>query len=248
MRLSVSSTSLVSTLALLLLLHSPKRASGNSCGYRSVKLRPPTTAWLARFRQRRAPKTTTFEEEKVALVHPTPELHSSHGVTIPQPFVTKKNQAKVLVSSSIELPFDIETAFDAFADVTRQPTWSPWLHQVVYIDCDDDDTKSNLYKESLWKIRALGLTISWRAKNTPATQRPTVIEWESTKGLKNGGIVKFHPLDSDRTLMSLEMTFRAPAIVRGSSFLVGFIEQQMLRPTLRNFRQVIVTQDLQRDA
>jgi len=144
---------------------------------------------------------------------------------------------KIVVSSDIELPVPANIAYDAFANLPRQPTWSPWLQSVEYINDKQDETK--------WKMKYLGLSVSWNAIST-RQERPNIIEWKSTSGLQNFGRVHFKSID-DKTYMTMTMTFVAPKFIvkvcgRGSR-LSKMVENRMIKKTLANFRDVVVNHD-----
>jgi uncharacterized membrane protein len=88
--------------------------------------------------------------------------------------------------------------------------------------------------------------LSWNAIST-RVERPNVIEWESTSGMKNFGRVDFEPTSSG-TLMTMTMTFCAPRAVaklfRRSNAMAEFVQNRMLRTTLVNFRDIVLEHDL----
>lgn len=154
------------------------------------------------------------------------------------------------VSASIVLPFEAETAFSAFTDLPRQPTWSTWLHSVTYIeDGLNQQTECGIpLKETKWTMQwKKAFRFSWKSKMT-ALERPSLIKWESTSGLKNYGQIEFNSLSEQDTEMKLTMKFIAPRIVasmmRRSDKIKHFMEENMLDPTLVNFRRIVLEQDL----
>lgn len=166
----------------------------------------------------------------------------------------------ILVSSSIDLPFPAEVAFDAFADLPRQPTWSPWLRSVEYVDDLESASICEIsgvpLREAKWTMGYRGLRFSWNAVST-VLERPGRIDWESTSGLKNFGTVTFvdceqggDGLDSvtAKTKMTLSMKFRAPRVVasllRRSDSIAALMEEKMLKKTLHLFREVVIAEDL----
>ena len=170
----------------------------------------------------------------------------THGVGCPS---TRRSMArtddtleggskKIIVSSEMDIDVPIEMAYDAFRDLPRQPSWSPWLRSVEYLDGDAN--------KSLWKMKYLGLTISWKAKNTNL-QRPNLIEWESVSGLKNYGRVEFEKLTPQFTRMRFVMTFEPPRVVGSlvgkSKKIRNIVEEKMLQKTLQNFRNIIVAEN-----
>lgn len=154
---------------------------------------------------------------------------------------SKQKKNHIQVSSTIDLPFSAEIAFDAFSNLPRQASWSPWLKSVEYIDEASIETK--------WTMQSiLGISYSWNAIST-RLERPQVIEWESTKGLRNWGKVKFIPQSKDVTSMQLTLTFVAPRIVarffrKRDGGLSRMVQTRIVGRTLRNFRRVVLAEDV----
>jgi uncharacterized membrane protein len=171
-------------------------------------------------------------------VHDVQEQSNSHS-----------KEKEIIVTSTIKLPFSAHTAFDAFSDLTRQPTWSHWLKSVQYIHGDGDPS----YPTTKWTLGWRGFTFSWIAKSTKLV-RPHVIEWESISGLKNRGTVKFvelngsHSKEDHKTEMELTLIFMTPRIVstmfHNSGRIKSMIETSVIQKTLVNFRDVVIQQDL----
>jgi uncharacterized membrane protein len=151
----------------------------------------------------------------------------------------ESNKRRIDIVSSVELPFSAEIAFQAYSDLTRQPSWSSWLHSVEY----DPSTEG----ASIWTMKAMGVKYSWTAVST-AMEPPNVIAWKSTSGLQNFGRVEFHSTSPDTTIMNLQMMFLAPravsALFRKSNKLAKFAEQHMIRASLEEFREVVLQNDV----
>jgi uncharacterized membrane protein len=159
----------------------------------------------------------------------------------------------IVITSSIELPFPAETAYDAFSDLRRQPSWSPWLRSVEYINDDGtaaDEEKTTL--STLWTLKMSGFQFSWTAIETK-NERPTTIQWESTSGLKNFGTVRFEPMGdpsspTTTTLMTMNLSFVTPKVIaalfRRSKKIQSIVEEKMIRTSMASFRDVVVEDDL----
>lgn len=148
---------------------------------------------------------------------------------------------QISISSEIILPFSAELAFDTFADLPRQPEWSPWLKSVEYTS-----SSSSSSTETLWKMkRFLGIVgYSWTASTT-RLERPHHIHWKSTKGIRNFGRVQFVNGDTpNNTLMKLTMSVQVPRIVArilgGQSRVARYVQVALIRKTLIYFRDVVL--------
>jgi uncharacterized membrane protein len=170
----------------------------------------------------------------------------------------------IQVSSRLALPFSAAVAFDAFSDLPRQSSWSPWLQSVEYVTTADrtSASSSTTANETKWTMRSvLGVSYSWHSRTTQL-DRPHVIAWESVRGLPNWGRVEFHnrPADDDkdgnsshaeRCDMQLTLTFQTPRLVarffgKEDGRLTRLVQNRIVAQTLRNFRQVVWTHDLAR--
>jgi uncharacterized membrane protein len=158
---------------------------------------------------------------------------------------------KIEISSQIDLPFSPEVAYDAYSDLTRQSSWSYWLHSVEYLGNDREQSK--------WTMKFMGLKYSWTAIATK-NERPHTIQWESTSGLRNFGTVHFEQqpstsnddggITTPNTQMKMQMTFVAPRAVsllfRRSKRLASFVQAKMITASMLEFRQVVLEVDLNR--
>ena len=147
------------------------------------------------------------------------------------------------VTSEVKLPFSQEVAFDAYSDLTRQPSWSSWLHSVEYMDESRERSK--------WTMKFMGIKYSWTAIAL-RNERPFLIQWQSTTGLQNFGTVKFLSQKDDEThptLMTMRMAFVAPraaaAVFRKSKALANFVKDKMITDSMVNFRDAVLRVDMQ---
>lgn len=141
----------------------------------------------------------------------------------------------IQVSSEIDLPFSVETAFTAYSDLQRQSTWSDWLTSVEYIS----------EEESLWKMNFFGFRYSWKSATVNLIP-PHVMEWESTSGLRNFGRVDLRATSENSSHMKVTMTLQPPRVVRrftatgrGDNPACRLVENRMLKPSLENFRDIV---------
>lgn len=152
------------------------------------------------------------------------------------------DEKMILIKSSLSLPFSAEKAFDAYSDLPRQPTWSPWLHKVEYLNKTTGESK--------WTMKFFGFKFSWTAINL-VQERPRIIQWKSTSGLANYGTVTFDKQNDGGTKMNLTMKLQAPRIAvkafSKSKQLSQFIEQRMVGASLLEFRDVIMDAEMEQE-
>lgn len=167
----------------------------------------------------------------------------------------------VSASVSTQLPFCSTVAFDAFSDLPRQPSWAPWLRSVTYIDEVNNDssrayasnkTESTVQsdlplRETLWTLRLRRINFSWRAISTQL-ERPYLIQWESTSGIRNRGKVEFIDITEESCHMIITMSFVMPRVLvkifQRSNVVQNIFSDQMLGGMLERFRYVVMTEDL----
>merc|ERR1712238_437071 len=166
-----------------------------------------------------------------------------------------KDERRVLsVSVSTDLPFSSSVAYDAFSDLPRSPSWMPWLRSVIYLDesisnnvtaGSNDGTSS---RETKWTMQWKGFNFSWNAISTKQ-ERPNLIEWESTSGIRNKGTVEFIDKKDETCQMALTMSLVMPRLLiklfnKFPSLLEKFFRDKMLADTLKRFRNVVMKEDL----
>jgi uncharacterized membrane protein len=156
----------------------------------------------------------------------------------------------IQVSASVELPFPRAVAYDAFADLSRQSTYSPWLQSVEYVN-----GKRNVVGAlTRWKLSYLGLRFSWNAICTVVDPQNGIVEWKSISGLSNQGRVVFseHPAeDGGRSSSIMHMTMcvsmpRIAARLVGQGQLASLFEKHILENTIQNFRHIVAENDWKR--
>lgn len=148
----------------------------------------------------------------------------------------------IVVSAALELPFPKRVAYDAFSDLSRQSTYSPWLKSVEYIEGE----RNSVGSKTRWKLNYLGLRFTWKSISTLQDPQNGVIEWESITGLQNNGRVTFQELDNDRTFMNMTMSFTVPRIASrllGPHKIASIVEKRILETTVCNFRQIVCDND-----
>lgn len=158
--------------------------------------------------------------------------------------VSSRCSELIEVSTEIDLPFPKSVAFDAFADLSRQSTFSPWLKSVEYLDGANQNSVGTTTR---WTLSYMGLRFSWNAVSTRQDREHGVIEWESVTGMKNNGRVEFHEVGDDRTHMKMTMRFRKPVFANRmlgeSGKIASMVENRILKSTLLNFRQDVLEND-----
>jgi uncharacterized membrane protein len=131
---------------------------------------------------------TLVHSDGFVVCKPTqPSVWSCSGekiITGSDPGAEYKDRARIEVASEITLPFAANVAFDAFADLRRQPSFSKWLKRVEYID---GSTTNQVGARSRWTIAFSGLRFSWQAESKQLDREQGIIEWGSVTGLRNEG-------------------------------------------------------------
>ena len=135
----------------------------------------------------------------------------------------------------------INEAFFLYSDLTKQPTWSPWITSVEILDKSTGLSK--------WKLKKLGLTYSWLAKNVECVNinkhmNVLSICWESIDGLPNKGHAEFYVDNVNNNMMKLTVSYKLPAIAsfvikRLGLYAERFIENMLLQDLIRFNKKLI---------
>lgn len=163
---------------------------------------------------------------------------------------TGKTRACLLVRN------DADVLFDAYADLSRMPQWSPLVEAVV-----EEPTVIEGPRRSSWTLRvpvplkaisrALGfgdLRVGWGAVIV-AEERPHLLAWQSTSGLPNAGRVTFDEVGPGVCNMSVSISYtlpeRARALVQtraAQSFVRRTLERTMRRFAAAMSSEVALTE------
>jgi len=149
-------------------------------------------------------------------------------------------------SASVEVPFSVEVAYDAFSDLTRQAKWSPLVRKVERIYGENDGEE----ERSKWVAGMLGCNISWQSVTIRA-DRPHGLAYKSVKGMRNDGRIIFERLGPKMSRVTMSMVMEKPPrfvirLLGGDSGLKRHMENNVILKTLHNFREE-VAQDLQKE-
>jgi len=107
------------------------------------------------------------------------EYNSAEGGTEEDKDDKSRSKNLIECSASIMLPFPEDVAFDAFSDLTRQPSWCKYLHSVEYIglvdDSDMEDKTNNNnnipLRKSKWTVGVKESTYVMCSVGPPTIQR-----------------------------------------------------------------------------
>jgi uncharacterized membrane protein len=115
---------------------------------------------------------------------------------------SRQEPSPVDIQESIEVEVPLRTAYDQWTQFEEFPEFMEGVQEVRQVD----DTHLH------WAAEIGGIRREWDAEITE--QRPDErVAWKSTDGAENAGVVTFHRLDDEDTLVTLQMSFhpRGPA-------------------------------------
>mmetsp|Transcript_7077 Transcript_7077/g.10327 ORF Transcript_7077/g.10327 Transcript_7077/m.10327 type:complete len:213 (-) Transcript_7077:26-664(-) len=162
----------------------------------------------------------------------------------PRPYFKREENRRNMVNCDtfIDLPFSADIAYNAFSDLRRQPSWSPFLQKVIYTDL--------FHRNSKWTMNMFGIKFGWTATCTRDRIR-RVVKWESTSGTWNKGKVTFAPSKErkkDACRMLVEIDAEAPkavaALFAKSSAVQSFFENLLIKRALKGFGRVVYNNDV----
>jgi uncharacterized membrane protein len=135
--------------------------------------------------------------------------------------------APVNVGESIEVDVPLRTAYDQWTQFEEFPNFMNGVHQVTQLD------PTHLH----WTARIGGVVRDWDAEITE--QRPDErVAWRSTDGTDNSGVVTFHRLDDDRTLVTVQMSFEPHGPLEAIGDAMGAVRTRV-RGDLQRFKVFI---------
>jgi uncharacterized membrane protein len=121
----------------------------------------------------------------------------------------------------------VSIAYNQWTQFEEFPHFMEGVEEVRQLD----DTR--LY----WVASIGGKRKEWYAKITEQVP-DKLIAWESEAGADNGGVVTFEPIDSNRTLVTLELIYNPEDIVENVGDKLGFVSRRV-QGDLDSFKEYI---------
>jgi uncharacterized membrane protein len=138
-----------------------------------------------------------------------------------------RTKEPVNVQDSIEVDVPLRTAYDQWTQFESFPRFMSGVQQVTQID----DTHLQ------WVAKIDGVVREWETEITE--QKPDErVAWRSTDGTENSGVVTFHRLGEDRTLVTVQMAFEPQGAIEAIGDAMGAIRMRT-RGDLQRFKAFI---------
>jgi uncharacterized membrane protein len=131
------------------------------------------------------------------------------------------------IDEAIEVDVPVATAYNQWTQFEEFPLFMEGVDHVE----QRDDTRLH------WVATVAGRTAEWDAKIVE--QHPdSQISWLSEDGKKTRGTVSFEPLDGNRTLVRLSMSYQAEGPLEQAGSAAG-LDAKRVRGDLERFKQLI---------
>jgi uncharacterized membrane protein len=128
---------------------------------------------------------------------------------------SRQEPSPVDIQDSIEVEVPLRTAYDQWTQFEEFPRFMDGVQEVRQLD------DSRLH----WVAEIGGLRREWDAVITE--QRPDErVAWKSTEGAQNAGVVTFHRLDDQHTLVTLQMSFSPSGPAEAVASALGAVRAQ----------------------
>jgi uncharacterized membrane protein len=131
------------------------------------------------------------------------------------------------VEKAIEVGCPVRTAYNQWTQFEAFPRFMAGVKEVKQLD----DTHLH------WHAEIWGKDKEWDAEITEQVP-DQVISWRSTTGAANGGVVRFEPRGTDRTLVRLTMEYEPEGLVEKVGDVVGAFSQRV-QSTMDDFKKFI---------
>ena len=131
------------------------------------------------------------------------------------------------VEKTIEVNCPISTVYNQWTQFEEFPRFMAGVKEVRQID----DTHVH------WRAEIWGKEKEWDAEITE--QEPDQrISWKSVSGAPNAGTVRFEPLDEDRTLVRLVMSYEPEGVIENIGDAIGALSSQV-EASVEDFKHFI---------
>lgn len=158
------------------------------------------------------------------------------GVILSKAMKRSRSGEVSAVTESIEVDVPISTAYNQFTQFEEFPQFMSSVQEVRQLT----DTKLH------WRATVAGKEKEWDADITEQVPDQR-IAWRSVSGVANEGIVTFEPVSSDRTRITLQMTYLPETIAEEVGDSLGAVKLQT-KENLRKFKMLLETRGFETGA
>lgn len=142
-------------------------------------------------------------------------------------YLFQSKNDKTTVRESIEVEVPVRTAYNQWTQFEEFPKFMRDVREVKQLD------EKRLY----WRAEIAGVETEWESEIT--SQQPDKrIAWESTSGVKSAGVVTFAPLSTDRTKITVNMSYDPEGLVESVGDFLGIV-QNSLKADVEKFKEFI---------
>lgn len=128
---------------------------------------------------------------------------------------------------TVDVNTDVRTAYNQWTQFEEFPRFMEGVEEVT----QRDDTHLH------WKVDIAGVEREFDAEITE--QEPDQrIAWTSESGVRQGGVVTFHPLSDDKTRVTLQMNFDPEGATEKVGDMMGLVSART-KGDLENFKEFI---------
>jgi uncharacterized membrane protein len=140
------------------------------------------------------------------------------------------------IQQSVDVAVDLETAYNQF---TQFEDWPQFMHRVINVSQDDDDTIR--FTTKIW-----GKTKEFEAKIL--NQRPDDrIMWKVSQGITHAGVVSFHELAPRLTRIELTLDVKPGSLIEKAARGMRHVKRAV-RADLHRYKAFIEMQELETGA
>jgi Polyketide cyclase / dehydrase and lipid transport len=140
------------------------------------------------------------------------------------------------IQQAVDVAVDLETAYNQF---TQFEDWPQFMHRVINVSQDDDDTIR--FTTKIW-----GKTKEFEAKIL--NQRPDDrIMWKVAQGITHAGVVSFHELAPRLTRIELTLDVKPGSLIEKAARGMRHVKRAV-RADLHRYKAFIEMQELETGA
>lgn len=139
----------------------------------------------------------------------------------------RAGQSNSSVRETITVNVPVRVAYDQWTQFEEFPSFMDSVHEIKQLDD----------KRLHWKADVLGKPIEWDAEIVEQIPDQR-IEWRSTTGTPNSGVVTFESLGNSRTRIALEIRYEPQDAVETIGDAIGAVRMEA-KANLKRFKEMI---------